>query len=67
MPFTWLNMSRGKKWKKICADLYIKVEGRPIDDDGVVLMRFENGASGVLMASQTDTGLENNLKNQGVW
>ncbi|WP_288373859.1 Gfo/Idh/MocA family oxidoreductase [uncultured Algoriphagus sp.] len=52
----------GQKVEKICADLYIKVEGRPIDDDGVVLMRFENGASGVLMASQTDTGLENNLK-----
>lgn len=52
----------GEKVSKICADLHIKIEGRPIDDDGVVLMRFENGASGVLMASQTDTGLENNLK-----
>lgn len=52
----------GLKMEKLCADLYIKVDGRPIDDDGVVLMRFENGASGVLMASQTDTGLENNLK-----
>ncbi|NVJ87591.1 MAG: Gfo/Idh/MocA family oxidoreductase [Algoriphagus sp.] len=52
----------GLQVDKICADLYIKVEGRPIDDDGVVLMRFNNGASGVLMASQTDTGLENNLK-----
>lgn len=52
----------GEKVTHICADLYIKIDGRPIDDDGVVLMRFENGASGVLMASQTDTGLENNLK-----
>ncbi len=52
----------GEKVSQLCADLYIKVEGRPIDDDGVVLMRFENGASGVLMASQTDTGCENNLK-----
>ena len=52
----------GEKVSHLCADLYIKVEGRPIDDDGVVLMRFENGASGVLMASQTDTGAENNLK-----
>lgn len=51
----------GEKVAAICADLYIKVEGRPIDDDGVVLMRFENGASGVLMASQTDTGSESNL------
>ncbi|MDN3205849.1 Gfo/Idh/MocA family protein [Algoriphagus sediminis] len=52
----------GEKVSQICADLYIKIPGRPIDDDGVVLMRFENGASGVLMASQTDTGTENNLK-----
>ncbi len=52
----------GEKVSHLCADLYIKIEGRPIDDDGVVLMRFENGASGVLMASQTDTGSENNLK-----
>lgn len=52
----------GEKVTAICADLYIKVEGRPIDDDGVVLMRFENGASGVLMASQTDTGSESNLR-----
>jgi len=52
----------GQKVSQLCADLYIKIDGRPIDDDGVVLMRFENGASGVLMASQTDTGAENNLK-----
>ncbi|WP_296701919.1 Gfo/Idh/MocA family oxidoreductase [Algoriphagus sp.] len=52
----------GEKVSHVCADLYIKIDGRPIDDDGVVLMRFENGASGVLMASQTDTGAENNLK-----
>lgn len=52
----------GEKVAAICADLYVKVEGRPIDDDGVVLMRFENGASGVLMASQTDTGSESNLR-----
>lgn len=52
----------GQKVSHLCADLYIKIDGRPIDDDGVVLLRFENGASGVLMASQTDTGCENNLK-----
>lgn len=52
----------GLKMEKLCADLHIKVEGRPIDDDGVVLMHFDNGATGILMASQTDTGLENNLR-----
>lgn len=52
----------GIKVAKICADLDIKVSGRPIDDDGAVLMRFENNASGILTASQVDTGCENNLK-----
>jgi predicted dehydrogenase len=52
----------GIKVAKICADLDIKVSGRPIDDDGAVLMRFENNASGILTASQIDAGCENNLK-----
>jgi predicted dehydrogenase len=52
----------GIKVAKICADLDIKVAGRPIDDDGAVLMRFENNASGILTASQIDAGCENNLK-----
>jgi predicted dehydrogenase len=60
--FHMVEYITGLKVSHLCADLYIKIEGRPIDDDGVVLLRFENGASGVLMASQTDTGCENNLK-----
>ncbi|UJP65234.1 Gfo/Idh/MocA family protein [Mongoliitalea daihaiensis] len=47
---------------QLCASLDIKVEGRFVDDDGVVLMRFSNGATGVLTASQINTGAENNLK-----
>jgi predicted dehydrogenase len=60
--FNMAEYVTGQKVSHVCADLYIKIDGRPIDDDGVVLLRFENGASGVLMASQTDTGCENNLK-----
>ena len=60
--FNMVEYVTGLKVSHVCADLYIKIDGRPIDDDGVVLLRFENGASGVLMASQTDTGCENNLK-----
>ena len=52
----------GLKVSKICADLSIKIPGRMIDDDGAILMRFENDASGILTASQVDTGVENNLK-----
>lgn len=47
---------------QICADLHTLVEGRVLDDDGAVLLRFENGAAGVLMASQVAAGEENALK-----
>lgn len=36
----------------VCADLRSVIEGRRLDDDASVLLRFNNGASGVLMASQ---------------
>ncbi len=47
---------------KICADLNIVVAGRALDDDGNVLLKFNNGANGLLMASQIATGEENALK-----
>jgi predicted dehydrogenase len=52
----------GLKITKLCADLNIMVEGRALDDDGNVLLRFDNGATGVLMASQVAAGEENALK-----
>lgn len=52
----------GLKITKICADLNAMVEGRMLDDDGNVLLRFENGAAGCLMASQVAAGEENALK-----
>lgn len=52
----------GLQVAKICADLDIVVAGRQLDDAGSVLLKFDNGASGVLMASQVDTGAENNVK-----
>lgn len=47
---------------KICADLNTVVPGRMLDDDGAVLLNFNNGASGVLMATQVAAGEENNVK-----
>ncbi len=47
---------------KICADLNTIVEGRMLDDDGAVLLNFNTGASGVLMATQVAAGEENNVK-----
>lgn len=52
----------GLKVSKICADINIVVEGRKLDDDGAVLLKFNNGAGGVLMATQIATGEENNIK-----
>lgn len=51
----------GLKITKICADIQTVVEGRHLDDDGAALLKFENGASGVLIATQVATGEENNL------
>jgi len=52
----------GLKITKVCADLNIVVDGRQLDDDGNVLLKFDNGANGVLMASQIAAGEENALK-----
>ena len=45
----------------LCAELTTFVDGRTLDDDGSVLLRFDNGARGVLMASQISIGEENSL------
>lgn len=47
---------------ELAADLTSFVDGRLLDDDGNVLLRFENGAKGVLHASQISVGCENNLQ-----
>lgn len=52
----------GLKITQLCADLHVVVEGRALDDDGNVLLRFDNGANGVLMATQVAAGEENALK-----
>lgn len=52
----------GLKIEKVCADINIVVDNRKLDDDASALLRFENGASGVLVATQVATGEENNLR-----
>lgn len=51
----------GLKVTKLCADINTYVEGRKLDDDGDVLLRFEAGASGTLFATQVAAGAENNV------
>ena len=51
----------GLRITELCADVSIFVPGRQLDDDGNVLLRFDNGAKGILHASQIAAGEENNL------
>ena len=52
----------GLKITALCADLYTHIDGRLLDDDGSILLKFDNGARGVLYASQISAGEENALK-----
>lgn len=47
--------------ESICADLTSFGDGRALDDDAAVLLRFNSGARGSLSATQIATGEENNL------
>jgi len=47
---------------QICADLTAFIPGRRLDDDGTALLRFNNGAKGVLIASQIAAGEENAIR-----
>ncbi|MEM7512782.1 MAG: Gfo/Idh/MocA family oxidoreductase [Bacteroidota bacterium] len=51
----------GLKITEMCADLSTFVEGRLLDDDGNILLHFDNGAKGVLHCSQISNGEENSL------
>jgi predicted dehydrogenase len=52
----------GLEVAEICADLTTFVSGRRLDDDGNLLIRYEGGAKGVMIASQVSTGEENDLR-----
>ncbi len=51
----------GLKITEICADLTTFVKGRRLDDDGNCLIRLNNGARGILHASQISIGEENSF------
>ena len=56
------NYVTGLEIEEIMADLTIFGKDRVLDDDGNVLVHFENGAVGVFFASQISVGDENNLR-----
>lgn len=51
----------GRRVARLCADVATVVPGRGLDDDCNVLLRFEGGARGVLIASQISAGARNGL------
>jgi predicted dehydrogenase len=52
----------GLEIESLCADLTTFVPGRRLDDDGSMLLRFEGGARGALLASQIEAGCENDIR-----
>lgn len=52
----------GCKVESLCADLHTFIEGRQLDDNVQILLRFDNGARGMLWASQVAPGNENALQ-----
>ncbi|MGG9961279.1 Gfo/Idh/MocA family protein [Ferruginibacter sp. SUN106] len=60
--FNMAEYITGLQVTQICSNLNIVVEGRLLDDDGAAFLKFNNGASGVLMATQIAAGEENNVK-----
>ena len=52
----------GLELEALCADLSAFVDGRRLDDNAHLLLRFKSGARGMLWASQVAVGNENNLQ-----
>jgi predicted dehydrogenase len=59
------NLARfitGLEVNEIATDLDIFVEGRQLEDNAHMLLRFDGGAKGMLWSSQIAVGNENNLR-----
>lgn len=52
----------GLEISELCADVDAIVPGRKLDDNVQILLRYENGARGMLWASQVAIGHENGLR-----
>lgn len=60
--FNLVEFITGREMIEVAAELKAVVAGRDIDDDGGALFRLDNGASGLLAASQVCTGAANGLR-----
>jgi predicted dehydrogenase len=57
-----IEFTTGMKIAEVSADLATFVEGRLLDDDATVMLRFANGAKGVIELSEVACGEENQFK-----
>ena len=57
-----IEFTTGMKITEVAADLATFVEGRQLDDDATVMLRFANGAKGVIELSEVACGEENQFK-----
>ena len=62
MLTTWRASSPGWKSPQLSAELSTVVPGRQVDDNAHILLRFENGARGMLWASMVATGNTHGLR-----
>jgi predicted dehydrogenase len=60
--FNLLHYVTGLRTTQLAAELSSFVEGRVLDDNVQVMLRFDNGARGMLWASQVAPGNENGLR-----
>lgn len=60
--FNLAEFISGLEVSELLADLGAVVPGRALDDDCTVLLRFANGARGVLLSSQIELGEINGLR-----
>jgi predicted dehydrogenase len=60
--FNLVSFVTGLTVESVAADLSTFVEGRRLDDNDHVMLRFAGGAKGMLWASQVAPGHENGLK-----
>ena len=60
--FNLAEFIAGTEVDALCAELTTFVEGRRVDDDAQMLLRWRDGSKGMLWASQVSPGHENGLK-----
>lgn len=60
--FNLASFVSGLELESLSADLQAFVDGRPVDDNAHVMLRYKGGARGMLWCSQVAPGNENNLR-----